>query len=75
MFDAEGRFDDETCPECGSEDTVTYSYSEGFEEVECRSCGYRSDREELSELQRYSGDLLEGKQKSPPAVPFKSIKA
>lgn len=75
MFDAEGRFDNEPCPACGSRDTITFDYREGFNELECQACGYRSDQEELSRLQRYSGELLEADQESPPPVPFKSIKA
>ena len=75
MFDAEGSFDDEPCPVCGSRDTVTYEYEEGFSELECRLCGFRSDHQELSDLQRFSGDLLESEGHSPPPVPFKSIKA
>jgi Zn ribbon nucleic-acid-binding protein len=75
MFDAEGSFDDEPCPECGSNHTVTFRYDEGFSEIECQACGYRSDHQELSDLQRYSGDLLENDRESPPPVPFKSIKA
>lgn len=75
MFDAEGSFDEEPCPACGSHETVTYDYVEGFSELECRVCGFRSDQQELSELQRYSGDLLEDEGASPPPVPFKPIKA
>jgi uncharacterized metal-binding protein (TIGR02443 family) len=75
MFDGEGRFDDEPCPACGSHDTVSYEYQEGFSEVECRACGFRSDQEELSELQRYSGELLESESEEPPLVPFRTIKA
>lgn len=74
MIDAEGSFDEAPCPACGSTNTLTYEYQEGFNELECRSCGYRSDQEELSALQRYSGDLLEADRESPP-VPFKSMKA
>jgi Zn ribbon nucleic-acid-binding protein len=75
MFDAEGSFDDEPCPACGSKNTITYRYEEGFSELECRVCGFRSDQDELSELQRYSGDLLETEHDTPPVVPFKSMKA
>lgn len=58
-------------------DTITYSYAEGFEELECHACGYRSDEEELAALQRYSGDLLEGSPEDGrrPRVPFKAIEA
>ena len=75
MFDAEGSLDFETCPECGSTDTITYRYREGFDELECTVCGFRSDQEELSELQRYSGDLLEGEEDALPPVPMRSLKA
>lgn len=43
-------------------DTITYVYSEGFEELECPACGYRSDAEELDLLTRYDGQLLEGRE-------------
>lgn len=66
MYDAEGHQEGETCPECGSDDTVTYRYREGFEELECRACGYRSDAEELAALQRFGGDLLEDDEDVPP---------
>lgn len=76
MFDAEGQRDETPCPECGSRDTITYHYVEGFSELECQSCGYRSDAEELSALQRFSGDLLESDEGlAPPPVPMRSLKA
>lgn len=59
VFDATGSHDADVCPRCGSEATITYHYEEGFEEVECTSCGYVSDAEELAALQRFEGDLLE----------------
>lgn len=76
-MDAEGRRERSPCPECGSRDTVTYHYLEGFTELECQACGFRSDAEELSALQRYSGDLLEspGKGVDLPPVPMTPIKA
>lgn len=58
-FDAEGVEAGDPCPECGSDATITFHYREGFTELECRACGYRSDAEELAALQRYAGDLLE----------------
>jgi len=75
--DAEGRLERTPCPECGSQDTITYHYTEGFTELECRACGYRSDAEELSALQRYGGTLLEsadGEGELPP-VPMPTMKA
>lgn len=75
MFDGEGSFDDHPCPGCGSENTVTYAYNEGFSEIECRRCGYRSDQDELSALQRFDGELLEGDNDEPPPVPLKAMKA
>lgn len=74
MFDAEGHREGASCPECGSEDTVTYHYREGFEELECRTCGFRSDAEELAALQRYNGELLEGDEELPPP-PVRPLKA
>ncbi len=65
-YDAEGREEGEACPECGSEDTITFHYREGFTELECRACGYRSDAEELAALQRFSGDVLQGDDDTPP---------
>lgn len=74
MFDAEGFEEGIVCPECGSDDTVSYHYREGFVELECRRCGYRSDAEELAALQRFDGELLEGDDEEPP-IPMKSLKA
>ncbi|MEJ2292008.1 MAG: hypothetical protein P8Y13_02605 [Deinococcales bacterium] len=76
-MDAEGRREHTACPQCGSRDTITYDYVEGFSELECQACGYRSDAEELSALQRYSGDLLEspGAEEELPPVPMTPIEA
>ena len=74
MFDAEGSRDGDTCPKCGSKKTVTYRFAEGFSDVECEACGFHSDRDELSELSRYRGELLEGDAKLPP-MPFKKLEA
>lgn len=75
-MDAEGRLEKVPCPECGSRDTITYYYVEGFTELECRACGFRSDAEELSALQRYAGDLLESsEEEDPPPVPMSPMKA
>ena len=45
--------------------------------MECRACGFRSDADELSALQRYSGDLLEssGTEEELPPVPMSAIEA
>lgn len=74
-MDAEGRSEEAPCPECGSRKTVTYHYVEGFTELECRACGYRSDADELSALQRFTGDLLEGPEDARPPVPMTAMKA
>ena len=76
-MDAEGRRERTACPHCGSRDTITYHYVEGFTELECSACGYRSDAEELSALQRYTGDLLEspGADDDLPPVPMTPIEA
>lgn len=76
MADAEGMHEGTPCPECGSEDTVRFEYVEGFHELECRSCGWTSDAEELAELQRFAGDLLEGSDRTArPPVPRKPLEA
>lgn len=58
-MDAEGFHEDIPCPECGSLNTVSYRYVEGFTELECPACGYRSDAQEISDLTRYQGVVLE----------------
>ncbi len=60
-MDAEGHHEGIACPRCGALDTITYVYNEGFDELECPTCGYRSDAEELDLLTRFGGDLLEGR--------------
>lgn len=75
MYDAEGSFDGLPCPECGSTDTVTYRYEEGFSELECQRCGYRSDEQELSALGRYRGELKEKPQAELPPIPIKPLEA
>lgn len=78
-MDAEGFHERTPCPVCASEDTVTYHYDEGFTELECPACGYRSDADELASLQRYAGDLLERRRHDPASpttpVPMRSMKA
>ncbi len=73
-YDAEGVEGEETCPECGSLDTVTYHFWEGFTELECRACGYSTEREDIAELTRYRGDLRERERDLPP-VPVRKIEA
>lgn len=75
MYDAEGRYENIPCPRCGSNHTVTYYYTEGFEELECEACGYLSDHEELSELSRFRGELKEREQDELPPIPFKKLEA
>ena len=72
-YDAEGVEAQEPCPSCGSEDTISYLYHEGFSELECRHCGYNSEHDELGALMRYRGDLLE--HNNLPPIPIKKIKA
>jgi len=59
MYDATGSYDEEECPRCGNRDTVTWHFADGFEEMECRTCGWVSDAEELAALQRFGGRVLE----------------
>lgn len=66
MFDAEGSADGTPCPECASDDTITWRFREGFDELECRRCGYRSDADDLAELERHAGDLLRDDDHPPP---------
>ena len=73
-FDAEGWYLEEPCPRCGSTKTVTYEYEEGFAELECEACGFISDAEELSDLNRYTGELREKVAKGP-TIPVKKIQA
>lgn len=76
LFDAEGSYEGVPCPGCGRNNTITFRYQEGFEELECLDCGYLSDQEELSALQRYDGALLEGEADEPlPIVPVRPLKA
>ncbi|HEX7021274.1 MAG TPA: hypothetical protein VF171_00350 [Trueperaceae bacterium] len=72
-YDAEGVQNQESCPKCGSTDTVTYVYQEGFTELECRACGYSSEAGDIADLTRFDSALLE--QDALPPVPVKKIKA
>lgn len=58
-MDAEGFNEETPCPKCGGTDTVTYRYIEGFSELECRTCGYRSDHQEITDLTRFQGTVRE----------------
>jgi Zn ribbon nucleic-acid-binding protein len=59
MYDAEGHDDGPACPACRTAPTWRYAYVEGFEEFECRACGWRSDEDELHALRRATGEVLE----------------
>lgn len=72
--DAEGFHEQMPCPECGSSETVTYYYNEGFEELECAQCGFRSDRASVADLQCATGDVLERGQVDA-VIPIRSIEA
>lgn len=73
--DAEGFREGVECPNCGSRDTITYRYNEGFDELECPDCGYRSDDQELDSLTRYTADLLEDATTLKLPIPRRSIEA
>jgi hypothetical protein len=73
MYDAEGVAGQDPCPACHSDNTVTYTYHEGFIEIDCQDCGFSSEAGDIADLTRYAGDLLEG---SPmPPIPLKKLKA
>ncbi len=74
MFDAEGVELGETCPQCGGRDTVTFVYTEGFSELECRACGFTSEAPEITELARFRGELKEQGSELPP-IPIKKLEA
>ncbi len=74
-IDAEGFREGKECPSCGNTDTVTFRYREGFEELECPACGYRSDDAELDALTRYAADLLEDDNELELPIPRRSIQA
>lgn len=73
--DAEGFREGAACPDCGSTDTITFHYREGFDEVECPHCGFRSDALELDSLTRFSADLLESDAEAKLPIPRRSIQA
>lgn len=72
-WDAEGSCEGDLCPACGSADTVTFVYAEGYSEIDCRHCGFSSEQNDIGALTRYSGALLEGAASVP--VPVKKLKA
>lgn len=74
-YDAEGRHDSVPCPECGSTRTVSWHYREGFDELECRACGYRSDEEEIEALRREAADVLRGDDDAPFPTPDRPLRA
>ena len=73
MFDAEGVELEEACPQCGGRDTVTFIYTEGFSELECRACGFTSEAQDVADLARYRGDLKEAGDLPP--IPIKKLEA
>jgi len=68
-FDPESCRGEDPCPQCGSLNTLSHDYPEGFSDLECLSCGYRSDAQEIAELTRFEGALLEI------PMPVKKLKA
>ena len=73
MFDAEGVELGKACPQCGGRDTVTFVYTEGFSELECRTCGFTSEAQDVADLARYRGDLKEAGDLPP--IPIKKLEA
>lgn len=59
MYDAEGEHDGTPCPTCGRTGTIRWHFAEGFDELECPACGYRSDDADLTDLTRAALDVLE----------------
>lgn len=76
-MDAEGFNEQVPCPRCGSERTVSFHYVEGFDELECPDCGFRSDAEEIGDLTRFQSNLLEREERGAkrPPVPIRAMKA
>ncbi len=75
MYDAEGSHDGVPCPQCGSDATVSWRFAEGYDELECRTCGYRSDAEELEALEREVGDVLRGDEGPATPLPKRPLRA
>lgn len=69
-MDAEGFHEQTPCPNCGSSRTITFHYREGFEELECEACGYRSDAGEIAALTRFGGAVLEREAPEDDSVPI-----
>lgn len=74
-YDAEGFHEGVECPQCGSTDTITFRYYDGFEEHECPACGYHEGAEELDALTRYESPLLERRRLKGVPIPRRSMKA
>ena len=76
-MDAEGFNERVPCPRCASERTVSFHYVEGFDELECPDCGFRSDAEELGALTRFQSGLLEREaaEQDIPPIPIRAMKA
>lgn len=75
MYDAEGSFDGVPCPECGSDRTISWHFAEGFDELECRACGYQSDALAMAELERASGDVLKRDDEVEAPTPKRPLRA
>ena len=74
MYDAEGQHEGDACPECNDEGTIRWRFEEGFDELECPACGYRSDGAEIADWSRRSGDVLMRDDATPPP-PSRPIRA
>lgn len=72
-FDHESRRSEDPCPQCGGLNTLSHDYPEGFSDLECLDCGFRSDAEEIAELARFEGALLERDPSLP--IPVKKLTA
>jgi uncharacterized metal-binding protein (TIGR02443 family) len=75
VYDAEGSHDGVPCPECGNEDTISWHYDEGFDELECRACGFRSDARDLADLERAAGDVLIRDDETTAGLPRRPLRA
>lgn len=75
MVDAEGSFDGVPCPDCGSEETISWRFAEGFDELECRTCGFRSDAGAIADLERAAGDVLKGDDEVDVPAPKRPLRA
>ncbi|MEX2501814.1 MAG: YheV family putative metal-binding protein [Trueperaceae bacterium] len=75
MFDAEGSHEGDACPECGDEGTIRWRFEEGFDEIECPACGFRSEADEIAALRDEAGDLLLRDDDAPPPPPGRPLRA